>query len=234
MTDLTKVDTAVLKAEKGRTPAFDSKGDKAERRPASSAPKPAPTFPVSTRSVNKNEAGGFDNVNADTELVVQCSDGKYGAIDRSVAAKAPFLGATATGSVDFPFSFDVLASLVFWCEKYGAQGVSESKPNFTNPVLHTDTGFNSILASDWEKYYYNSILNRHDSSDVFLGSINAAEKFGLAGLLDFLIVAFSCTIRGASDSDILSALHQSTPITDDEIANIKTVYPWYPAAVQAK
>ena len=217
--DIKTVDPAIVKAE-----SKDS-------RPRQVPVRAQAAFPLSTRQVNKNEDGTYDQaINFETTVVVQTSDGKYSSLPRTVAALTPLdLTGPQEEAVVFPFSSGVLASIVHWCEKYGKTGVAESK--FTLPVLHTD--FTTLLVSDWEKNYYSVVVNRHDSSDVFLGTVNAAEKYGLIGLLDFLVVALGCAIRGKSDAEILAVLQQKS-IPDEELAKVQETYKWFGAATTPK
>jgi hypothetical protein len=219
--DIKAVDPAIVGA----------KTEAKEVRPRQVPVRAQAAFPLSTRLVNKNEDNTFDPaVDFTSTVVVQCADGKFSSLPRAVAAIAPLdLSGQAEEPVVFPFSSGVLASIVHWCEKYGKGGSSESK--FTLPVLHTD--FTTLLVSEWDKNFYSAVVNRHDGSDVFLGSINAAEKLGMNGLLDFLVVALGCAIRGKSDAEILSVLQQKA-IPDEEIAKVGETYKWFAAATAPK
>jgi hypothetical protein len=211
------------------------KPDLKEVRPRPMMPplRVLPSFPLSTQKVTKNEStDAFEPaVDFTTTVVVQCADGKFATVPRAAAATTPLdLSSNAQDApVPFPFSFGVLGSIVHWCEKYGKNGSCESK--FALPVLHTD--FNVLLSSEWEKNFFNVVINRHDGSDVFFGSMNAAEKFGMNGLLDFLVVALGCSIRGKSDTEILTVLQQK-PIPDEEIGKIGESYKWFAEATAPK
>jgi hypothetical protein len=218
--DIKTVDPAIVKAE-----------SKVEARPRQVPLRTLAAFPLSTRQVNKNEDGTFDQaIDFSVTAVFQCSDGKFSSLSRAIAAITPLdLSGPQEEAIVVPFSSGVLGSIVHWCEKYGKTGAAESK--FSLPVLHTD--FTTLLASDWEKNFYTSVVNRHDGSDVFLGTISAAEKFGMTGLVDFLVVALGCAIRGKSDAEILAVLQQKSD-PEEETAKINETYKWFAAATTPK
>lgn len=212
--DLKAVDPAVVKAE-----------SKQER------PRPKvlhPTFTFLTSPITKTENGFTPEVNAES-LAVHTSDNKYFSVPRSILTKMP-IKAIDTDVVEFAFSGEALTTVAHWCEKFGASGSSGTQ--FALPITHTD--FTILLTSDWEKSFFSNVLSRHDGSDVFIPSINAAEALGLTGLLDFLIAALSCSIRGKSDSEILTVLHSSQPVDEAEIAVAKKQYSWFADATAPK
>jgi hypothetical protein len=204
--DIKAVDPAIVKVE--------SKQDRARPKPQ------GPVFVSFVQIVTKTDDGFVPAVSADSHVVYHTTDDKYASVARTVASKTPL--STTTDVVEFPYTAEALVTLVHWCEKYGAQGVSETQ--FALPVTHTD--LNVLLTSEWEKSFNNNILSRHDGADVLASSIIAAEGLKVKGLLDFLIVALGCAIRGKSDHDILATLHDSKPVEDDEISAAKKKYMW--------
>ena len=210
--DLANVDPAVLA----------SKTEKPMAKPMRAAVK-QPTFPLSTRFVALDEETKTytPSVNFETHALVKCSD-KTACVPRDSLAKTSVKALDGEEAAEFAFPGDVLASVVHWCEKYEKDGKSDS--TFPKPTTHTD--FTILLSNDWEKNYYTRVLLQHDSSEVMFGTINAAEKFGMEGLLDFCVVALGCTIRGKSDQDIMTTLHQTTAFTAEELAAAGNKYSW--------
>ena len=213
MSDLQNVDPAVVAM-------------KAEKPPAKTlrVPVKQPTFPLSTRFVAFDEESKTytPTVNFETNAIVKCTD-KYASVPRDSLKNTPVDAKEGEEIAEFPFPGEVFASIVHWCEKYGKDGKCES--TFPQPVTHTD--FTILLANDWEKNYYSRVLLQHDSSEVLFGTINAAEKFAMDGLLEFCIVGLSCTIRGKSDQDIMSTMHQSKDFTTEELASVDSKYTWF-------
>lgn len=209
--DIKSVDPAIVKAE-----------SKQERiRPKVEIP----VFNFLVHTVKKTDDGFSPSVGEDV-IVVHTSDDKYCTVLRAVASKTPLQ--IVDGVSEFPFSAEALTTIVHWCDKNGIDGKGDT--SFSLPVTHTD--FAILLTSDWEKQFFANVVARHDGVDVYVSSINAAERYHVAGLLDFLIVALGCAIRGKSDTDILSVLHENASVTDEEVAAAKTQYPWF-AAVTA-
>ncbi|CUG94269.1 Hypothetical protein, putative [Bodo saltans] len=204
--DIKSVDPAIVKVE--------SKQDRARPKPQ------GPVFVSFVQIVSKTEEGFNPAVTNDTHIVFHTSDDKYASVARGVASKTPL--SAAGDVVEFPYTAEALVTIVHWCEKFGTQGSSETQ--FALPVTHTD--LNVLLTSEWEKSFNNNILSRHDGADILASSIIAAEGLKLNGLLDFLIVALGCSIRGKSDHDILATLHDSKTVEDDEISAAKKKYVW--------
>jgi len=222
MTDIAAVDPAIVKAS-------ESKGAN-----AAAAPKKAYTPPplvLATRTVLKHEDGSFNPpVNAEEEIIFATSDGRFAVVEKKVLATTPF-ASSSTEPVAFAYPVEVLTALVHWCQQYGVSGKAVSA--FPSPVV-THTDFTLLLTVEWEKTFFQQLVARHDASETFLGLINAAEKFRMEGLLNFLCVALGCAIRGKSDEEALMTLHEFKAVSDDEIAAASKAYPWLDATKKAK
>lgn len=211
MTDLKEVDPAVISTRVARPKASK------------------PQFPLSAFEVVKVEENFSPKVNWADQLVVECPDEKYVCLPRASAAKLPTLGeqlaalpADAEAIAKFEYPANVLAAINHWVEKHGKDG----KPLvFQMPCTHTD--FNVLITDDWQKNFFNEVLNREDSTETLIGTMNASEKFGMEGLCEFCLVGFSCLVRGKSEAHVLHALQQSTEVADTEIDQMKAMYPWF-------
>jgi hypothetical protein len=212
--DIKTVDPAIVKAE--------SKQDRVRPKPQ------GPVFTSFVQTITKVDESFSPSVNGESHVVFHTSDDKFVSVARAVASKAPV---KIEGDViEFPYTSEALMTIVHWCEKHGLNGAAETK--FTLPVAHPD--INTLLTSEWEKSFNAHVLSRHDGSDVLASSLIAAEGLGLSGLVDFLIVALGCAIRGKSDHDILAALHESKSVEDEEIEAAKKKYTWLESATTAK
>lgn len=211
--DIKSVDPAIVKVE--------SKQDRARPKPQ------GPVFTSLVQIVSKTDDGFAPAVSNDSHVVFHTSDDKFASVSRVIASKSPI--AIGSDVVEFPYTAEALATVIHWCEKNGT-GAGET--TFAFPVTHTDLGM--LLTTEWEKSFNSHVLSRHDGADVLASSIIAAEGLKLKGLLDFLIVALGCAIRGKSDHDILASLHDSKLVEDDEIAAAKKKYVWLEGATTPK
>lgn len=214
--DIKSVDPAIVKAGQA--------GQGSEIKRAKVQP---PAFQYLLQAVQKTEEGFSTSAGADS-AVIHTTDDKYFIVSRAVLAKTPIQVAEEVTEV--PFAQEALAVIVHWCEKHGADGKAES--TFASPVTHTD--FSLILQSEWEKQFNTNILNRSDFVDVYIPSINAADALGLSHLVDFLVVALGCAIRGKGDTDILTVLHETNPVTDAELEAVASKHSWFASTVAAK
>lgn len=221
--NLKDIDPAVVDA--------GAKKPKTMRPPVAQGVKQAPSFPPTASVVEATDDGDYLGFNPSTHAVVKTSDGKFVAIPRT--AKVPGLTIKdGKETVEFPFGSETLIAVNHWVEKYGQNG--EAAEKFPAVITHTD--FHTLLHSEWDKYFFDEVLqNHHGDTDALLGAINFAEKNKMEGLLSFCIAGLSCIIRGKGDVEVLHAFHQPEGVKDavDESA-INAAYPWIKAAIAPK
>ena len=171
-------------------------------------------------------------VNNQTHVVIRCSDEVLAVVPQNVSAKLPFPCST-TETTNFPFNFATLTALYYWCEMYGATGVSAVPIPQPNPF----TAFEPMVKDKglWEKEFFEKGLYKGTDGTI-LYVINAAEKYAMPGLFDLAIAALSCVCRGNSETEILGALHceNHAPVSEEERARVTVDYPWFKDATTTK
>lgn len=191
--------------------------------------RPAPAVvlaqPLLTTTVDEETKQYTTPVNTDQQIVVKCSDNNRVIVPKTIATELPFAKA-ASGETDFPFPVYTLQALAQWVQKYGAKGTAASHlPQGPNTFID----FTVIATEEWDKQFYLKYLKKEDDGERFIHLINAAEKYGLEGLLNFAIVAFGVELRGESDATALKMFHQTGKPTAEETAAAAKAYPWFEA-----
>lgn len=211
MTDIRRIDPSVQEA-----------------KPRQAPPAPIPSVlaqPLLTTIFNEETKEYLPPVNPELQIVVKTTDNIRVLVPKTTAAKLPF-SVAAEGETEFPFPAITLQALYQWAEKYGMKGVAGSPlPTGTNTFID----FTVLAHEEWDKQFYTKYLKKEDDAERFINVINAAEKYGAEGLLNFAVVALGCEIRGESDETCLKMFHQTGKPTAEETAAAAKAYPWYTA-----
>lgn len=208
MADIRRIDPAVQDAKPHHT-----------ERPA---PASLLAQPLLTTYYSEETSEFVPPVNAESQVLIKTSDGNHAIVPKTIAAKLPFNASAEVN--EFPFPLVTLQALYQWVEKYGAKGTAASPlPAGANTFID----FTVIATDEWDKQFYAKYLKKEDDGERFIHLINAAEKYGLEGLLTFTVVAFGVELRGESDETALKMFHQEAKPTAEETAAAAKAYPWY-------
>jgi len=186
-----------------------------------------PVFEPVAKVVVEKAEGTLPAYDAAADVLVRPlleAEGFYVVVPRAVAEATPVLAplaktvsTTEPAAVPLPIFAQALAVVAQWVAKKGAQGTSATA--FPNPVTHPD--LDRILSDESEKEIVKHLLG---NAQATIGALNFAEANGMKGLYDFLVVAFSCTLRGKTDVEMAHAMGHDG-ITDADVAAGKAAYP---------
>ncbi|KEG08993.1 hypothetical protein DQ04_06031000 [Trypanosoma grayi] len=172
------------------------------------------------------------NVDRSVYLIVNCSDGKHIEVPKAVATKCKFIEPVDDESIaEFEYPAAVLENLVCWTEKYGMDGVAESeiaRPCIYRNILH-------VLKSKWDAGYFESRVTNDLAIGFCLQTINAAEKYNMKGLVDFLCVGLCCKFRSDEESELihkLMGLPETVEITPEDLESVNSRYSWFNEAIE--
>ncbi|RNF02474.1 uncharacterized protein Tco025E_08622 [Trypanosoma conorhini] len=172
------------------------------------------------------------NVDRALHTVVHCSDGKYVEVPREVSEKCTFIEKTDDETIpEFDYPAAVLENLVCWTEHYGMDGVAESeivRPCIYRNILH-------VLKNKWDNGFFVFRLTSELNIGHYLQTINAAEKFNMKGLHDFLCVGLSCKLRNEEDTEIIQkimGIPADEEVEPEDIEKATTRYPWLNEAIE--
>lgn len=164
-----------------------------------------------------------------SSVVVHCSDDQIFLLEESLCSQLPFLKKEGD-KVTFDFPSVVLSNLIQWISHYSIDGVAKSK--MVVPCLFRS--FSYVTADEWDRIFFEQ-LTSGERSQYFIPTINAAEKYNLSGLQEFLCMGLGCKLRGQDDDvkDILGLEH-SMDFTEEELMKVSEDYKWFDEAVEPK
>lgn len=184
------------------------------------------------RVVFMNSNGEF-HVNPNIHVVVCCSDHKCVEVPKNLVPACTFLvrDEGKPGMYRFDFPAVVLENLVHWTAQYGINGQATSA--LVKPCIYRD--FDYVTTNSWDRTFYKHNLSSSMNEKYYLPTMNAAEKYGIQGLLDFMVVALGCRLRsGEDDSALLEllGLDANAHITQEDLDAVDTDYPWIAEATK--
>lgn len=176
------------------------------------------------KEVFKNDDGNIERNPNNT--YVECSDDRIAEISAQKVKLCPFLATSeGSGSISFKYPFPVLENLIMWCDHYTAKG--KPKSALSRPCVYRD--FSYVATNNWDKEYFFKNLWAMSNRKYYLMTMNAAEEFGMDGLLDFLCIGFGCIMRSGTASSVIQEvmnIPKSEEITDEELKAVTVDYPW--------
>nr|CCC91794.1 conserved hypothetical protein [Trypanosoma congolense IL3000] len=176
----------------------------------------------------------YNTANVDRSIynVVHCSDGKYAEVPKNQMDRLKFLEKVDDDAdIEFEYPEAVLESLALWSLKYGMDGVATG--GSVRPCIYRNVQY--ILKDEWEKEFFTSRLANDLNVIHYLQTINAAEKYGMKGLHDFLCVCLSCKFRSEEDGELihkLMGLSDLVEVGDEELEEATKRYAWLNQAIE--
>lgn len=163
------------------------------------------------------------------EIGVHCIDGGVFNIGAAMLEELPFLN-KEDDKISFDFPLVVLQNLVKWISQYKINGTSQSK--LVVPCLFQN--FSYVTTDPWDKIFFLEVTSAKNAK-YFIPTINAAEKYNITGLMEFLCVGLGCKLRG-QDEDVKEILGVSNELnfSEEELMNVSHDYAWFEEAVQPK
>lgn len=171
-----------------------------------------------------------DASNSNNDLAkVRCADDKFVTFAKSELKKFPFIE-EAGDALSFDFSSEVLDNLIKWSFNYSFDGEAASK--FTRPCIFVDFAY--LASNEWDKKYFELITSEKRLMH-FVSTLNAAEKYKMNGLVDFLCIVFSCKLRAhIDDGKAMLGIPKGIEFSEEDLQKVSDDYSWFDAAVKPK
>lgn len=119
----------------------------------------------------------------------------------------------------FDFASPILEVLVHWTKQYGADGKAASP--LVKPCVYRD--FSYVVTDPWDEEFYTKWLSKNEYEKYYLQIMNAAEKYDMHGLIDFMAVALGCRLRSDEDEIFLRNILNvpvDVAITEEDLAAV--------------
>lgn len=183
---------------------------------------------MGTRVILKGPNGEF-KVDLSTHIIVQCADGKFVEVPKEQDALCPFI--KDGESIDMKqceFSATVLENLVRWTWKYGVTGSANSA--MVKPCIYRD--FSYVVTDSWDADFFRHHLCSAMALKHFLPTMNAAEQYGMTGLLEFMAIGLGCKLRNDDDSATVQEILGVTKddVTPEDLEQVPQDYSWFAEA----